>query len=85
MLLFLFVSEIKHLILSYLINSSVLFAAYFKYAILNRYDPVCRIVNYYVCGSYTEFCLFILIDLVNNYKLSNFKGKLGDTHNFISC
>ena len=33
------------------INSSVFqFAAYFKYAILNRYDPICRIVNCYVCG-----------------------------------
>ena len=33
------------------INSSVFqFAAYFKYAILNRYDPTCRIVNCYVCG-----------------------------------
>ena len=29
------------------INSSVFqFAAYFKYAILNRYDPMCRIVNW---------------------------------------
>ena len=33
------------------INSSVFqFAAYFKYAILNRYDPTCRIINCYVCG-----------------------------------
>ena len=33
------------------INSSVFqFAACFKYAILNRYDPTCRIVNCYVCG-----------------------------------
>ena len=26
------------------------FAAYFKYAIINRYDSTCRIVNCYVCG-----------------------------------
>ena len=33
------------------INSPVFqFAAYFKYVILNIYDPVCRIVNCYVCG-----------------------------------
>ena len=33
------------------INSTVFqFAAYFKYAIINRYDPTCRIVNCYVCG-----------------------------------
>ena len=33
------------------INSTVSqFAAYFKYAIINKYDPACRIVNCYVCG-----------------------------------
>ena len=33
------------------INTTVFqFAAYFKYAILNKYDPTCRIVNCYVCG-----------------------------------
>ena len=33
------------------INSLIFqFAAYFKYAILNRYDPTCRIVNCYLCG-----------------------------------
>ena len=31
------------------VNSSVFQFAYFKYAILNSYDPVCRIVNCYVC------------------------------------
>ena len=32
-------------------NSAVFqFATYFKYAILNRYNPTCRIVNCYVCG-----------------------------------
>ena len=29
--------------------------------------------------------LFILIGLVNNYILFDFKGKLGDTHNFIAA
>ena len=33
----------------------------------------------------TEICLIILISLVNNYILSDFKGKLEDTNNFISC
>ena len=66
------------------LNSSLFqFASYFKYA--KSYDPVCRIVNCYVCGWYTEICLFSLISLVNNYILSDFKGKRRDTHNFISC
>ena len=33
------------------INTTVFqFAAYFKYAILNKYDPTCCIVSCYVCG-----------------------------------
>ena len=59
------------------INFSVFqFAAYFKYAILNRYDPTCRIVNCYVCGCFTKICLLILIGLVNYYILSDSKVNL---------
>ena len=33
------------------INTTVFqFVAYFKYAILNKYDSTCRIVNCYICG-----------------------------------
>ena len=33
------------------INTTVFqFATYFKYVIINKYVPTCRIVNCYVCG-----------------------------------
>ena len=45
------IRETSMIELNQTINSSVFqFAAYFKYAILNRYDPTSRIVNCYVCG-----------------------------------
>ena len=45
------IRETSMIELNQTINSSVFqFAAYFKYAILNTYDPTCRIVNCYVCG-----------------------------------
>ena len=42
------------------INTTVFqFAAYFKYAIINKYDLRCPIVNCYVCGWYSKISLSI--------------------------
>ena len=64
-------------------NSTIYqFSAFFKYSIINSYDPVCVINHCYVCGRSLIY-YFLLFDLFNiniNVLFIRFHDNLGDAH-----